>query len=294
LLAPFVPFVTERVWGALFAASSGIESVHLASWPATDGSVAAEVDTSLSAQVALVRRIVELGRSARAEAKVKTRQPLARALISAAGWSTLPSALHDEVTDELNVLELATLSDAGELLDLSVKPNFRSLGARFGSRTKLVAAAIAAVEPAALVSALRAGQAQIIVEGETVELGADDLIVTETPRSGWAVASDSAETVALDLELTGELRRLGLIRDVVRLVQEARKSAGFEVTDRIALHWQVGGSPEPAEAIREHAGTLSREVLATTLVEGAPADPAGFTESHDTELGLRLWLARSA
>ena len=96
------------------------------------------------------------------------------------------------------------------------------------------------------------------------------MLISEKPRSGWAVASSASETVALDLELTPELRRLGLLRDIVRIVQEARKNAGFEVTDRIVLHWRVGGSPEPAETIRSHASDLSREVLATSLVEGAP------------------------
>ncbi|MDQ1736968.1 MAG: isoleucyl-tRNA synthetase [Pseudonocardiales bacterium] len=290
LLAPFVPFVTERVWRALFAETTGIESVHLASWPTVEGAI----DTRLSEQMALVRRIVELGRSARAEAKAKTRQPLARALISAAGWAALPSTLKEQVTDELNVLELANLADAGELVDLTVKPNFRSLGARFGSRTKLVAEAIGKADAPALVSDLRAGTAQVVVDGEVIALGPDDLLVTETPRSGWAVASDSAETVALDLELTAELRRLGLLRDVVRLVQEARKAAGFEVTDRIVLHWRVGGSPEPAEAIREHAEELSREVLASRLVEGPPATADGAFQTTDDELGLHLWLARTA
>jgi isoleucyl-tRNA synthetase len=290
LLAPFVPFVTERVWRALFAEATGIESVHLASWPTAEGAI----DTRLSEQMALVRRIVELGRSARAEAKAKTRQPLARALISAAGWAALPSALKEQVTDELNVLELANLADAGELVDLTVKPNFRSLGARFGSRTKLVAEAIGKADAPALVSDLRGGTAQVVLDGEVIVLAPDDLLVTETPRSGWAVASDSAETVALDLELTAELRRLGLLRDVVRLVQEARKAAGFEVTDRIVLHWRVGGSPEPAEAIREHAEELSREVLASQLVEGPPETPDGAFQTTDDELGLHLWLARTA
>jgi len=292
LLAPFTPFVTERVWQALFAEASGIDSVHLAPWPDTT----AETDAALSEQVSLVRRIVELGRAARADSGVKTRQPLARALVSATGWAQLPASLRREVADELNVVDLSTLADAGELLDLSVKPNFRSLGARFGSRTKLVAAAIASVAPAALVGDLRAGTAHVtLADGADVELGPDDLIVTETPRSGWSVSTEGSETVALDLELTPELRRLGTLRDIVRIVQEARKNAGLDVSDRIELRWRVGGSPEPAEAIRAHADELAREVLAVSVAEGAPdsadSDEAWF-EAADTELGLHLWLRR--
>ena len=125
--------------------------------------------------------------------------------------------------------------------------------------------------PADVAAALAAGQPVVItVRGTPVELSAEHLIVNEAPLSGWAVKNSAAETVALDLELTHELRLAGLARDVVRLVQEARKSAGLEVTDRIALWWRVGGSPEPAEAIRTHAPQIAGEVLATEMVEGAP------------------------
>jgi isoleucyl-tRNA synthetase len=117
--------------------------------------------------------------------------------------------------------------------------------------------------------------------------------VTETPRSGWAVASAGSDTVALDLELTHELRLAGLARDVVRIVQEARKSAGYEVTDRIELSWRVGGSPEPAEAIRAHAEQIADEVLAVALHEGAPADDTGMYSQADDDLGLHIWMRRA-
>ena len=290
LLAPFVPFVTERVWQALFADTTGIASVHLASWPETD----APTDPALSRQVALVRRIVELGRAARAASGVKTRQPLARALISAPGWDELPQALRREVADELNVVDLAELTDASELLDITVRPNFRNLGKQHGSDTKAVAAAITSFQhPGGLAHTLRT-QGAFTLESVGKTITADDVIISEAPVSGWVVEVAGSNTVALDLELTPELRRLGQLRDIVRIVQEARKNAGFEVIDRIALHWTVGGSPEPAEAIRAHATELASEVLASTLTEGAPEEPAGFFEADDEELGLRLWLARAS
>ncbi|MBV9822202.1 MAG: class I tRNA ligase family protein, partial [Actinobacteria bacterium] len=287
LLAPFVPFVTERVWQALFAGTTGIESVHLASWPATD----APTDEQLSAQVALVRRVVELGRAARAASGVKTRQPLARALVSAPGWAALPEQLRQEVADELNVVELAELASAADLVDVTVKPNFRALGKRFGPRTKEVAAALSAAEPAGVAASIRAGGTFAL--GEFGDIAAEEVLISEAPVSGWAVEASGSETVALDLELTAELRRLGLLREVVRIVQDARKNAGFDVTDRIVLHWTVGGSPEPAQAIREHGEELTREVLAGTLTEGAPGQPDDFFTAGDTELGLQLWLART-
>src|SRR3954453_7137569 len=135
VLAPVVPFVTDQVWSALFAQSTGIESVHLAAWPTIDPA-SFGAGAGLVAQMALVRRLIELGRSARADAKMKTRQPLRQALISAPGWSSLPDELKGQVRDELNVVALADLSDVDELVELSVKPNFRELGRRFGKRTQ--------------------------------------------------------------------------------------------------------------------------------------------------------------
>ncbi|TAL13580.1 MAG: isoleucine--tRNA ligase, partial [Frankiales bacterium] len=130
LLAPFTPFVTDEVWGALF----GDDSVHLERWPAVAESA---VDPELDAQVALVRRLVDLGRQARAESKVRTRQPLGRAMVSAQGWQALPDALTSLVSSELNVVALEPL--AGELVDVTAMANFRALGKRFGKGVQAVA-----------------------------------------------------------------------------------------------------------------------------------------------------------
>ena len=210
--------------------------------------------------------MVELGRAARAESKVKTRQPLARALISAANWEAVPEQLQREVREELNVMRLDNLHDADAVIAVTIKPNFRSLGARYGASTKAVAALLAAENPATVAADLRADRPVVLhgVDGAEYELGAADVIVNQSPAAGWTVASDGPETVALDLELTADLRRRGHVREVVRDVQEARKNAGFDVSDRIELHWMVGGSPDPAEAIEAHADEIAAEVLATT------------------------------
>jgi isoleucyl-tRNA synthetase len=223
---------------------------------------------------------------------MKTRQPLSQALISAPGWTALPDDLKAQVQEELNVVALANLSDADELVELSVKPNFRELGRRFGKRTQAVAAAIQAADPAQFVADYRAGQARVQVDGETVPISGDEVVVAETPRSGWAVASAGSDTVALDLELTHELRLAGLAREVIRFVQEARKNAGLDVTDRIELWWRVGGSPEPADAIRAHGDQLAEEVLAVALHEGAPDQADVFSATED-DLGLHVWLRRA-
>jgi isoleucyl-tRNA synthetase len=239
---------------------------------------------------------VELGRAARAESKVRNRQPLGRALVGAPGWAELPDELRRQVADELNVHGFEAL--AGELVDRSAKGNFRALGKRFAQRTPLVAAAIAASDPDRLVAALREqGVATVAVDGEDVEVTAEEVLVTETPREGWAVTTEGGETVALDLTITPELRRAGLAREVVRLVQEARKTSGLQVTDRVALTWEADG--ELAEALAEHADLVATEVLATSFAEGsveaaaAGAPGNGTTAHEDPDLGLRFTLRRS-
>ena len=287
LMAPLTPFITERVWQDLFAATSPElpESVHLAAWPRIDGSL---VDDELTAQMALTRRLVELGRAARAEAKVRIRQPLRRALVASSAWSRLSEELRREVAEELNVGVLEPLSSAGaDLVDFAAKGNFRALGKRFGKRTPLVANAIAAADAADLAAALDAdGRAVVSVEGEDVEVLPDEVIVSERPREGWSVVNEQGDTVALDLELTPELVRAGLAREVVRLVQEARKTSGFDVSDRITLLWQADG--QTAEALREHAGLVADEVLATEMREEAPAEPV----LRDDDLGFAFSVTR--
>ena len=309
LLAPLVPFITETVWRGLFVPFGESESVHLASWPTAAESSAASA--TLLRDMELVRRLVELGRAARAESGVKTRQPLGRALVSAPGWDAVPDALRREVADELNVVALESLHDADEVITVTVKPNFRTLGRRFGNRTKEVAAALLRVDPAAVALRLHDNRPVDVIlgDGSPEQLSAEEIIVNQSPSAGWTVASDGAETVALDLELTTDLRRRGLVREIVRDIQEARKNAGFDVSDRIELHWQVGGSPEPAEAITAHADEIAAEVLATSFTRGRPADapevdvegvtpagvsatPDGWAVAVDADLGLILWLRR--
>jgi isoleucyl-tRNA synthetase len=287
LMAPFTPFVTDYVWGVLRGGAAA-ESVHLASWPAFDPAL---IDPQLSTRMALVRRLVELGRSARSGASVRTRQPLARALIGAAGFEDLPEELRAQIASELNVAALEVLG--GGLVDYAVKPNFRSLGRRFGARTPAVAAAIGSAPAADIATAVQAGSAVIVVvDGAEVSIGADDVIVTQTPRAGWTVATDAGETVAIDIEVTPELRREGLAREVIRLVQEARKTDGLDVTDRISLRWSAR-DPEVAAALTEHAALIAGEVLAADYGSAGTSGSAASGFAHaDEDLGLEFWISR--
>jgi isoleucyl-tRNA synthetase len=284
VMAPFTPFITERLWQDLFAGSEHADSIHLASWPQVDE---AAIDPDLELQMALVRRLVELGRAARAESGFKVRQPLSRALVAASGWEALPEQARTQIAEELNVVSLESLADAGALVHVSVKPNFRSLGKRFGKRTPVVAAAISAAEPGALVAQVRKGEGAVEVEGDTIAVGEDDVIITEVPEAGWTVASAGGESVALDLHLTDDLRVLGMARDVVRALQQARKDSGFAVTDRVMLLWQ-SEDPHVVQAFEQHGHMIAAEILAQEIVQATA--PASL---HLDEPAMRVALRRA-
>ncbi len=290
LLAPLTPFVAERVWQDLIVPTTpgAAESVHLATWPTYDEAL---VDVELEESVALARRLVELGRAARAAAKVRTRQPLRQALVPSAAYDRLGAALRAEVAVELNVQQVRSLAGSGDLVDYSVKANFRSLGRRFGKQTPAVAGAIAAADPGHLADALATdGRSSVEVEGTEVELEPDDVIVSERPKEGWSVVNEHGETLALDLTLTPDLVRAGLAREVVRAVQEARKEQGLDVSDRIALSWAATDA-DTAAAIREHGDVIGNEVLAVRMDEGG--DP-GTDWHRNTDLGLAFHLVTTA
>jgi isoleucyl-tRNA synthetase len=281
LMAPFTPFVTDRVWQAMIRPvwPDQPDSVHLAAWPRVDGAL---IDQGLSDQMALLRRVVDLGRSARAEARIRTRQPLPAMAVFGAGWADLPEELRAVAREELNVVEEARLDELTHVIDRVAKPNFRTLGRRFGSRTKEVAAAIATAD----VATLQGERPTVRLGEEEVPVEAADFTITETPRQGWTVAGETGLTVALDVRMTPELLRAGLAREVVRLVQDARKSSGLDVADRIELWWAA--EDEVAQAIGEHAALIGAEVLAVSVQRGRPA--ADITPHCEEALGLTFWL----
>ncbi len=286
LMSPLVPFITEHVWQTLVRVGQpdSEESVHLSSFPVSAVDV---IDSKLSASVALSRRLVELGRAARAESKLKIRQPLSRALVAASGWGAMDPEIREHIQDELNVLRLDLLADENEgLVSISIKANFRTIGARYGGDVQAIAAAISQADAAALVHALRETGSYDLKYGEKIaQLTAEDLVITETPKEGWSVASHSGESVALDLALTPELLQAGLMREVVRTIQEQRKNSGFDISDRIHVRWNSGA--DVAAAIARYADQISDEVLALSITQDENIDGA------ENEIGLGLALTKN-
>ena len=282
LLSPMVPFITEHVWQEVVRAadSTAADSVHLTDFPVADRAL---INLELNNQVAMTRRVVELGRAARAESAIKIRQPLQRALISAAGWAKLPTDMKDQIADELNVLDLADIADAdGDLVNISVKANFKTLGAKFGKEVQDISKAIAATDATALVKTLRTTGSTKVA---TWEIDLDDLVITEVPKSGWMVASHEGESVALDLALSQSLIDAGNVREVIRYIQERRKGDGFEISDRIKVRWNADSAI--VAAITGAATHISDEVLALEFTFDASL-PAG-----DNELQINATLVKA-
>ncbi len=285
LMAPVVPFITEHVWQELVrtAEPAESESVHLAAFPSVDET---RIDLALSTSVALSRRLVELGRGARAESKIKIRQPLARALISAQGWEKMDAEIRSHISEELNVLNVDELSSAGgDLVDVSVKANFRSIGSRYGADVQAIASAINEMNHETLVASLRTQPTTNLSyskdgEAKSAEISIEDVVITETPKSGWSVSSHSGESVALDLALSPELIRAGIVREVIRAIQEERKSSGFDISDRITVEWNA--TEETGAAIESAVSEISQEVLATAFSRNAKLAVS------ENEIGLTL------
>jgi len=279
LLAPFTPFIADEIYDNLDGSEP---SVHLCDFPAPG-----ERDEQLEHDMAVAREAVQLGLAARGQARMKVRQPLREAVVVAAGRERdAIERLADVVRDELNVKSLRFVSAADELGRYEIKPNYRSLGPRFGKHMPQVAAAVAALDPQHVAEALREGRpVGVAIDGKDHQLDADDLQLAMRPLDGYQLEREGSHAVALDLTLTDDLRREGLAREVVRAVQSARKDAGLAVEDRIAL--TLGGDADLLNAARAHEDYVSGETLATSIDyggdgAGAPAE----IEGRELRIGL--------
>jgi isoleucyl-tRNA synthetase len=281
LAAPFTPFVADAIYTNLTSTLPGApESVHLADWPAARDD---RKDDLLRSRMRLVRLFVGLGRSARTDAKVRTRQPLARALvvIPASDEGDL-AGFQELIAEELNVKEVEVMKALEELVSYTVKPNFKALGPRFGKDVKKVAAALGRADASSIVTAVESdGHATLDVDGDAIELTADDLDIRVEGRSGFSLAREGAYGVALDLEITAELRAEGTAREVVRGIQDLRKSSGLAVEDRIEL-WLDWDDDALGEALTAHQDAVAAEVLATATHLGE--EPPG--DAHDDHVSL--------
>ena len=249
VISPVMPFLADFLWQRL-RAEDAPDSVFLAPWPEVR-----ERDDALLAEVAEVRRIVELGRQARGDAGIKLQQPLRRLVVQGAG----PAQRHaDEVAAELRVKEVE-FGDV-DATEIRVKPNLPVLGPKLGKDLGAVRAALQAGDFEQLAGG------GVRVNGH--ELGADEVLVERSARAGWALAADDVLTVAMTTELDDELRREGRVYELIHRVNTMRKEAGLELTDRIRLTLPAGDAD-----LLEHAEWIKEEVLATELETDSVDEP---------------------
>jgi isoleucyl-tRNA synthetase len=291
LLAPFIPFTTEMMYQNLVRSvdENAPLSVHHTLYPEAD---ADSLDRRLLEKMGLAITAASLGRSARSSEDIKLRQPLAKARINVASQQAQADLqeLADVLAEEINVKRIEVVSEVGELVNYKLMPNNRVLGPKFGKDFPKVRQALMALDPAAAARTLQAGESLTLeVAGETVTLGEDDVLVQTESRGGTAVASDKGVTVAVDTELTPALVQEGYARDVVRQVNNMRKDAGLEISDRIELSYQ-GAAGDVAAALSNFADYVQQETLTVNLQPGPMTNPL-YTQTvaiGDQDVTLQL------
>jgi isoleucyl-tRNA synthetase len=285
LLAPFCPFVADEIYDNL---DGTLASVHLCDFPA--GNTLPARDAALEEAMAIARETVRLGLGARAQAKIKVRQPLAEAVVVADGRERAAiERLAEIVREELNVRRVRFVEGADELGEYEVKANYRTLGPLFGKDMPLAAEAIAALDPARVAAAVRRGLEGGPGDGIGIAVGdrehtltEQDVILTMKAPEGYSVEREGAHAVALDLSIDDGLLREGRSREIVHAVQNARKAAGLDVEDRIELI--LGGDPALLDAVRAHESYVVGETLAVELTLGE-GDAAAMDYGEQTDIG---------
>lgn len=267
LMAPIAPFYADRLYGDLKAASAenGCVSVHLSAFPKAEAS---EIDTTLEQRMELAQKVTSMVLSLRKKEHVIVRQPLQKICIPATDACQKENieAMSQLILDEVNVKELEFVE--GDMLEKKVKCNFRVMGKKFGKLMKAVAAAVGALSQDAINELSVNGSVQVDVDGQTVEIVREDVEIVSEDIPGWTVANDGALTVALDLEITEELKNEGMAREIVKRIQAYRKSSGFEITDHI--HVVLSHEDNLQKAVEAYHDYICSQVLADKLEFGAP------------------------
>jgi isoleucyl-tRNA synthetase len=284
LLAPAMPFLAEELYQNLVRSVDprAPESVHLAKWPQADPAL---VDETLNREMALVMRLVSLGHSARQKANRKVRQPLAEAAF-ALGRMDERHAVEtyaELITDELNVKKVRLLDTSNEAATFVLKPLPKQLGQKYGKLFPALQKAILGMDAAACAPVLLSGGAlKVTIDGETFDILPEEVEVRADARSGFAVAADGAYLAALVTELTPALVQEGLVREVVRRVQDLRKTANLDVADRIKLY--VSATPDLRMAMEANQAYLTAETLAVELnFSQLPSTAVSIMDEFDGE-----------
>ncbi|SMP39614.1 Isoleucyl-tRNA synthetase [Neorhodopirellula lusitana] len=293
VIAPFVPFLADKLWQELTRPFGDrvLSSVHLCDYPVSEGAAGgtSRVDEKLSASMKLLREIASLGRSARADAKLKVRLPLSKVEVILADDSAIAwLESHDQlVREELNVKAVSYTTDGGDYVQYNVVPNFKRLGPKVGKQIPLVKKMLGEADGNELLSQLQsAGKVTLTLPDGPLELDNEDIEVRLKARDGWAASQGPSCVVVLNTEVTDDLRREGIAKDLIRAIQSQRKEIECDYTDRIEVGI-VTEDAETAAAIEAHSDLICEETLAIDL----KTESLGSVEPTDLENG-RLFVAK--
>jgi isoleucyl-tRNA synthetase len=267
LAAPFAPFIAEELFRNLngLTGLETAESVHLSSMPAADPAV---VDAELEEGMELAERIVMLVRAMRVKSNLKVRQPLRRIILPVADEAGRVAVhrMEEVILEEINVKAVEFVTDDSGIVTKRAKPNFKSIGPKFGKSVQQVSARIKEMTPAEIAQLERLGTVHLVVAGNPCAIAREDVDITREDIQGWLVESDGSLTVALDTTLDDQLLDEGFAREFVNRIQNLRKDAGFEVTDRISVAFDA--TPDVSKRLERMREYICREVLAVELVPG--------------------------
>lgn len=264
LMSPIAPFYADRLYKDLTKTTQTEkeESVHLASFPVQDKAM---IKGQLERKMEKAQIISSLVLSLRKKEKIKVRQPLQRIMIPVLDENIKQEilAVADLIKSEVNVKEIELIDDASGILVKTIKPNFKRLGPRFGKQMKQVAALINTLEAEAIATIESKGELQLSVGEETITLLLDDVEIISEDIEGWLVATNAGLTVALDVNITDELKKEGLARELINRIQNQRKNTGFDVTDKIIIELQKDDILQ--EAVLENMLYIRNETLTESL-----------------------------
>ncbi|WP_374188140.1 DUF5915 domain-containing protein [Hoylesella saccharolytica] len=284
LLAPFAPFYADRLYTDLTRATGRehLLSVHLASFPVADESC---MDSELEARMEMAQKITSMVLALRRKVNIKVRQPLQQIMVPAvdAAQKAHIEAVKDLIMSEVNVKELNFVEGQGVLVK-RVKCNFRTMGKKFGKLMKGIAAQMEALDQDAIADLEHSGNIKLVVEGSEVIVEAADVDIISEDIPGWLVSNEGNLTVALEVELTDELVKEGMAREIINRVQNLRKDGGLEITDRICV--TIAPNAQTDAAIAAFADYIKGQVLADELII-APNDGAE-TEFEDFNLNIKI------
>ena len=283
LAAPFVPFITEQIYGNLvlpFYKNVPV-SVHLTSFPVCDK---AFIDTQLGENMDRVINIVSLGRTARNACAIKNRQPLSELLIRADKFDSLPEEYLDILKEELNVKKIAFISDSSGFASYEIKPQLRTLGPKYGPLIGKIREHLAQCDSSALVNAVRKGETVTVsIDNTLVAFKEEDLLISDKNKEGYQTVSEKGITVILNTELSQELIQEGLMRELVSKIQTMRKESGFNVTDHIVVTYSCG--EKLAEVIEKYKSEIMQDTLADSITAGSGSS---LKDINGEEISLSL------